>query len=91
MPLPEPDILIENPNGVIIYKELLLHGHHYVANAFCFCGKPLMVAPALFRADHKKGDPVVVCEEYGQHAYRFSDLVIGHQLSVSVSEDENYE
>jgi hypothetical protein len=33
----------------------------------------------IFHADHKKGNPVMVCGDHGVHGYRFSTLVVGQQ------------
>jgi hypothetical protein len=63
-------ILLENAHGVQIREDAMPYGEWGAANATCHCGEPLTVA------DHKEGDPVMVC---GVHAYRFADLVPGRQ------------
>ena len=70
------DAILTNKNGVEIVKG---DWQYEARNAKCKCGMGLMVAPMIFHADHKKGDPVMVCHDHGVHAYRFSDLVIGQQ------------
>lgn len=73
------DIILENAHGVQIGKGPAFYRHYGAVNAVCECGMELIVAPALFHADHKRGDPVMVCGDHGVHAYRFSDLVTGQQ------------
>ena len=72
-------ILLENAHGVQIREDAMPHGQFGAANATCHCGEPLMVSLKIFHADHKKGDPVMVCWDHGVHAYRFIDLVPGRQ------------
>ena len=72
----DSEVILENDNGVQIVKG---EWQYEALNAKCHCGEGLMVAPMVFHADHKKGDPVMVCQDHGVHAYRFSDLVIGQQ------------
>ena len=72
-------IVLENKNGVQIRDDVKFGCHFLAANAKCECGEDLMVAPMIFNADHKKGDPVMVCTDHGAHAYRFLDLVVGKQ------------
>lgn len=73
------DVILENPQGVRILESVKFHGHHGAANATCQCGEELIVAPSIFRPDHKKGDPVMVCGDHGVHSYLFSTLVVGRQ------------
>lgn len=73
------DVVLENANGVQILESVKLNGHYCAANARCHCGEELMVAPMIFHADHKKGDPVMVCGDHGVHGFRFLDLVQGRQ------------
>lgn len=73
------NVILENTNGVQIREDVMFNGHHGAANATCCFGDELIVAPPLFHADHKKGDPVMICGDHGVHAYRFSTLVIGQQ------------
>ncbi len=77
--LDEPKLT--NEHGARIDARLKAGNHYTSSNAFCHkgCCSELMVAPAIFRADHKKGDPVMVCGDHGAHAYRFSDLKPGLQ------------
>lgn len=76
-------VILENANGVQIREDYKFQGHYGAANATCECGMELIVAPALFHADHKKGDPVMVCGDHGVHGYRFSELVRGQQPAGS--------
>lgn len=73
------EVVLENDNGVKINAKFL--GHYSTTNAKCTesCGCFLMVAPPVFTPEHEEGDPVMVCEDHGAHAYRFKDLVIGNQ------------
>ena len=71
--------LLENANGVRITEEDKMHGHHIAVGALCCCGEHLIVAPTIYQADHRKGDPVMVCRDHGVHAYRFLELVEGRQ------------
>jgi len=73
------DVVLENAHGVQILESVKFQHHYGAANATCECGCELIVAPKLFQADHKKGDPVMVCGDHGVHAYRFLDLVPGKQ------------
>ena len=73
------NVILENPQGVQILGSTKFYGHHRAANAQCECGEELIVAPMHFRADHKKGDPVMVCCDHGAHSYRFSALIAGRQ------------
>lgn len=73
------DVILENPNGVQIRASVKFHGHYGAANATCHCGEVLIVAPEIFEADHKKGNPVLVCGDHGVHAFRFLDLQLGRQ------------
>ena len=72
--------ILRNDNGVEITEESKEFGHYMASNAVCVCGEKLMVAPPIFKPDHKKGDPVMCCDDHGIHAYRFKDLIIGKQL-----------
>ena len=74
--------ILENANGVRITEGDKMYGHHLAVGALCHCGEHLFVAPAIFRADHRKGDPVMVCGDHGVHAFRFLDLVKGLQPEV---------
>ena len=68
-------VILENANGVQLHQDTKAFGPHFtVRNALCECGEPLLVAPLIYGADHRKGDPVVVCADHGTHAYRFSEL-----------------
>jgi hypothetical protein len=73
------DVILENQQGVQILEDVKFNGHHGAANAVCECGEELIVAPMIFHADHKKGDPVMVCGDHGVHDYRFTTLVVGRQ------------
>jgi hypothetical protein len=64
-------------NGMQIVEDK--YGHYAVTGATCECGHKLRVAPAIYQADHRKGDPVVVCDDFGVHAYRWLELVPGRQ------------
>lgn len=72
-------IILENANGVQITEDDKRHGHHVAVGALCHCGEPLIVAPWAYHPDHRKGDPVMICWEYGVHAFRFLELVQGRQ------------
>jgi hypothetical protein len=72
-------VILRNEHGVEIREDHKPHGHYEAVGAQCCCGMELMVAPALFHADHQKGDPVMVCGDHGVHAYRFKYLVPGKQ------------
>ncbi len=76
-------VVLENHNGVQIREDIKFQGHYGAANALCECGEELIVAPKIFGADHKKGDPVMVCGDHGVHGYRFSSLVKGQQPTGS--------
>ena len=78
------EIILENSNGVQIREGLKSNGHYLARNAECFCGEHLLVAPMLFHANHKKGDPVMICRDHGVHAFRFLDLTIGRQETPNV-------
>jgi len=71
--------ILENANGVRITEGDKMHGHHIAVGALCCCGEHLIVAPMIYQADHRKGDPVMVCRDHGVHAFRFLDLVKGLQ------------
>ena len=73
--LQEP--ILSNKNGVSINARLC--GHYSTLDAECWCGEPLLVAAAVFGADHKKDDPVMACLDQGVHSIRFKDLVKGRQ------------
>ena len=73
------DVILENENGVQIIESTKIGGHYAAANAVCHCGNSLIVAPPIFHPDHRKGNPVMVCEDHGVHAFRFLDLVTGRQ------------
>jgi hypothetical protein len=73
------DVILENQQGVQILESVKFNGHYGAANAQCECGEELIVAPMIFHADHKKGNPVMVCGDHGVHGYRFSTLVVGQQ------------
>lgn len=76
-------VVLENANGVQIREDKKFQGHYGAANAVCECGEELIVAPMIFHADHKKGDPVMVCGDHGVHGYRFTELVQGRQPTGS--------
>ena len=76
-------VVLENPSGVQIREDKKFNGHYGAANAVCECGEELIVAPMIFHADHKKGDPVLVCGDHGVHGYRFTELVQGRQPAGS--------
>lgn len=76
-------VVLENARGVQIREDVKFNGHYGAANAVCECGEELIVAPMIFHADHKKGDPVMVCGDHGVHAYRFAELVQGKQPAGS--------
>lgn len=71
--------ILENASGVRITEEDKRHGHHLAVGALCHCGEYLIVAPTIYQADHRKGDPVMVCGDHGVHAFRFLDPVKGLQ------------
>ena len=73
--------ILKNASGVRITEKDKKHGHHLAVGALCHCGEYLIVAPTIYQADHRNGDPVVVCEEH-VHAFRFLDLVKGLQPEV---------
>ena len=79
-------IVLENEHGVQIREDVKFNGHYGAANATCYCGEILMVAPPIFHPDHKKGDPVMVCGDHGMHGYRFSDLRPGRQTVDSAEQ-----
>lgn len=68
--------ILTNTNGVDLVENYYA-GHCGTPNAKCCCNSKLIVAPALFHAEHEKGNPIMVCEDMGLHAYEFKDLVIG--------------
>ena len=71
------ELQLENKHGVRIAEK---HGSHWMAsNALCWCGEKLLVAAPIFGPDHKPGDPVLICHEFGHAAWRFSGLKIGRQ------------
>lgn len=72
---------LENEHGVYILEgdEGSYCGHYKAHNALCHCGDELIVAPTAFQAEHKPGDPVMVCTDHGVHSFRFKDLVPGKQ------------
>lgn len=72
---------IVNGNGVTI-TDKKLHGHLCVDNAKCWCGETLMVAPKMLMADHKAGDPILVCYAMSHTAYRFTNLTKGVQVKM---------
>ena len=57
--------ILENANGVRITEGGKMHGHYVAEGALCCCGEHLIVAPMIFHADHRKGDPVMVCGDHG--------------------------
>ena len=71
--------ILENANGVRITEGDKMQGHHVAVGARCYCGERLIVAPMIYQADHRKGDPVMVCLDHGVHAFRFLGLVQGKQ------------
>lgn len=78
------EIILENSNGVQIREGHKTHGHYLALGADCHCGEYLYVAPMIFQADHKKGDPVMVCGDHGVHAFRFLELAKGKQSLPNV-------
>lgn len=78
------EIILENSNGVQIREGRKTSGHYLALYADCHCGEYLYVAPTIFQADHKKGDPVLVCADHGVHAFRFLELTKGKQASPNV-------
>ena len=76
-------VILENTNGVQIREYPKFDGHYGAANAVCECGLSLIVAPKVFDADHRKGDPMMVCGDHGVHGYRFIDLIPGQQPTGS--------
>ena len=81
----QDEVVLENDNGVRI--DAKFQKHWGSSNAQCWCGEGLLVAPRLFHADHKRGNPVMVCEDHGVHAFRFSELVVGRQPAPEGRED----
>lgn len=79
----DSDIILQNDNGVEIRKSQKDCGHYKAIGATCYCGDVLIVASPVFRPNHKKGDPVMVCGDHGVHAYRFKNLVRGKQPETS--------
>ena len=73
------DVILENANGVRITEGGKMQGHYVAVGALCCCGEHLIVAPTIYQADHRKGDPVMVCWDYGVHVFRFLELVEGRQ------------
>ena len=73
------DVILENANGVRITEGGKMQGHYVAVGALCCCGEHLIVAPTIYQADHRKGDPVMVCRDYGVHVFRFLELVEGRQ------------
>ena len=73
------DVILCNDNGVEIRESVKDCGHYAAVGARCYCGDVLLVAPAMCFANHKQGDPVMVCGDRFVHAYRFKDLVMGNQ------------
>ena len=74
--------ILENANGVRITEGNKMNGHYVAVGALCCCGEHLIVAPTIYQADHRKGDPVMVfmvCRNHGVHAFRFLELVEGRQ------------
>jgi hypothetical protein len=82
----DPDIVLENKAGVRILESGRKFGHYHADGALCWCGYELYAAPMIFRANHKPGNPVMICSDHGVHAYRFLELVKGKQPAPS-SED----
>lgn len=76
------DVILENANGVKITEGAMMQWHHVAVGALCHCGEHLIVAPMIYQADHRKGDPVMVCRDHGVHAFRFLELVQGRQPEV---------
>lgn len=72
-------VVLENENGVQIRDDDMEGRHHKAHNALCECGESLIVAPPVYHPDHRKGDPVMICGDFGVHAYRFQNLVQGKQ------------
>jgi len=76
-PIRGDEVKLTNNNGVRLDSK---NGKHWsTLDAKCKCGEWLMLTPALFRPDHKPGDPIMMCEDHGVHAYRFKDLIKGKQ------------
>ena len=84
----DKDVILKNRNGVEIREGVKDCGHYKAVGALCECGEVLIVAPMLYNADHKKGDPVMICADHGIHAYRFLDLVKGEQPTNQTKEDK---
>lgn len=77
----EPVVILSNKQGVKIVENITYAGHLKVVGASCTttCKADLIIAPKIFMSPHEKGNPVIICTEYGQHAYMFNDLLAGPQ------------
>ena len=81
-PFVERLVILRNKHGVEISEDAKNCGHYIAVGANCSCGDILMVAPTCFGADHKRGDPVMVCGDHGIHVFRFKDVVHGKQPAI---------
>lgn len=73
-------VILENDNGVRITEDSRWAGHYIAENASCCCGDKLVVAPPVFKPQHEKGNPVMICaDRVPSHVYEFIDLISGDQ------------
>ncbi len=79
--LVEPVVILRNSHGVEITEGGKLSGHHIAVRAKCIagCDCALIIAPPVFGPEHKKGNPVMICEDHGAHSFMFKDLIAGNQ------------
>lgn len=76
----ESSAILENDNGVRITEASRWAGHYIAENAKCRCGDHLVVAPAVFKPRHERGNPVMVCaDRVPGHSYEFAKLIPGQQ------------
>ena len=72
-------LIIKNKHGVEVTEDSKFAGHYCAKNATCKCGEKLIVAPKVFSPTHWPGNPVMVCADFGIHAYQFKELIPGQQ------------
>jgi len=78
-------VSMTNENGVILDQEEGKHAK--CVNAVCACGASLLLAPSILNPQHKKGNPIIVCNDHCIHAYWFKNLTQGKQAKACRTDD----
>jgi hypothetical protein len=75
-----------NKNGVIIGLKYM--GHWAISNASCCCGNTLVVCPQIYGTEHTIENPIIVCTDFGSHAFEFKDLELGQQVVLEYNKPQ---